>query len=149
LGGALLEVKGRRMSITLTLADWGTLFLHFISLSLLTVGGAITTAPDMHRYLVDETRWLSEAQFTSSIDAALTLVPEGWYGFAYPWFHNEYSRLEKRCVMWRAAAHRARRVEFKSGEAVPKQRPASQPPSLLQPSLPPAARVSPPGQHQH
>ena len=58
------------MSITLTLADWGALFLHFISLSLLAVGGAITTAPDIHRYLVDETHWLSDTQFTSSIALA-------------------------------------------------------------------------------
>lgn len=58
------------MSITLTLADWGSLFLHFISLSLLAVGGAITTAPDIHRYLVDETHWLSDTQFTSSIALA-------------------------------------------------------------------------------
>ena len=58
------------MSITMTLADWGALFLHFISLSLLAVGGAITTAPDIHRYLVDETHWLSDTQFTSSIALA-------------------------------------------------------------------------------
>ena len=58
------------MSITLTLADWGTLFLHFVSLSLLTVGGAITTAPEIHRYLVEELHWLSEIQFTSSIALA-------------------------------------------------------------------------------
>ena len=58
------------MSISLTLADWGSLFLHFISLSLLAVGGAITTAPDIHRYLVDETHWLSDTQFTSSIALA-------------------------------------------------------------------------------
>jgi chromate transporter len=58
------------MSITLSLADWGNLFLHFVSLSLLTVGGAITTAPDIHRYLVDELHWLSETQFTSSIALA-------------------------------------------------------------------------------
>ena len=58
------------MSITMTLADWGSLFLHFISLSLLAVGGAITTAPDIHRYLVDETHWLSDTQFTSSIALA-------------------------------------------------------------------------------
>ena len=50
-----------------TLAHWLDLFLHFASLSLLAVGGAITTAPDMHRYLVSEQGWLSEAQFTSSI----------------------------------------------------------------------------------
>jgi len=58
------------MSITLTLADWGSLFLHFISLSLLAVGGAITTAPDIHRYLVDDMHWLNDTQFTSSIALA-------------------------------------------------------------------------------
>jgi chromate transporter len=58
------------MNIVLSLADWGSLFLHFISLSLLAVGGAITTAPDIHRYLVDETHWLSDTQFTSSIALA-------------------------------------------------------------------------------
>lgn len=51
----------------LSAQDWLSLFNHFASLSLLAVGGAITTAPDMHRYLVDETHWLSDAQFTSSI----------------------------------------------------------------------------------
>lgn len=51
-------------------ADWLSLFNHFMSLSLLAVGGAITTAPDIHRYLVDETHWLSDAQFTSSIALA-------------------------------------------------------------------------------
>jgi chromate transporter len=56
----------------LTASDWLNLFNHFAALSLLAVGGAITTAPDMHRYLVDETRWLSEAQFTSSIALAQT-----------------------------------------------------------------------------
>lgn len=51
-------------------ADWLGMFQHFAALSLLAVGGAITTAPDMHRYLVDETRWLSDTQFTSSIALA-------------------------------------------------------------------------------
>jgi chromate transporter len=55
------------MSMAPTLANWLDLFLHFASLSLLAVGGAITTAPDMHRYLVDEQRWLSAPQFNSSI----------------------------------------------------------------------------------
>jgi chromate transporter len=54
----------------LSVQDWLGLFNHFASLSLLAVGGAITTAPDMHRYLVDETHWLSETQFTSSIALA-------------------------------------------------------------------------------
>jgi chromate transporter len=54
----------------LSAQDWLSLFNHFASLSLLAVGGAITTAPDVHRYLVDETHWLSETQFTSSIALA-------------------------------------------------------------------------------
>ena len=58
------------MTIALTAADWLALLTHFMSLSLLAVGGAITTAPDMHRYLVDEQHWLSDGQFTSSIALA-------------------------------------------------------------------------------
>ncbi len=56
--------------LNLSAADWWSMFEHFASLSLLAVGGAITTAPDMHRYLVDETHWLSDGQFTSSIALA-------------------------------------------------------------------------------
>ena len=56
--------------LQLSMADWLGMFQHFAALSLLAVGGAITTAPDMHRYLVDEMHWLSESQFTSSIALA-------------------------------------------------------------------------------
>jgi len=55
------------MNLVPTLANWLDLFTHFATLSLLAVGGAITTAPDMHRYLVTEQGWLSDAQFSSSI----------------------------------------------------------------------------------
>ncbi len=58
------------MSIELAAADWWALLAQFLSLSLLAVGGAITTAPDMHRYLVTQQHWLSEAQFSSSIALA-------------------------------------------------------------------------------
>lgn len=58
------------MTLTFTPADWLALFTHFLTLSLLAVGGAITTAPDMHRYLVTDQHWLTEAQFTSSIALA-------------------------------------------------------------------------------
>jgi chromate transporter len=58
------------LSLSLTAADWLALFTHFATLSLLAVGGAITTAPDMHRFLVSEQHWLTEAQFTSSIALA-------------------------------------------------------------------------------
>ena len=39
-------------------------------LSLLAVGGAITTAPDMQRYVVGEHGWISDAQFTASVAIA-------------------------------------------------------------------------------
>ena len=58
------------MSLTLTGGDWLALLTHFLSLSLLAIGGVITTAPDMHRYLVDQQHWLSDAQFSSSIAVA-------------------------------------------------------------------------------
>lgn len=47
-----------------------SLFLHFGMLSLLAIGGAITTAPDMQRYVVVEQGWLSDAMFTASIAIA-------------------------------------------------------------------------------
>ena len=58
------------MSVTLNAGDWLALFGHFLSLSLMAVGGAITTVPDMHRYLVNEQHWLSESQFTACIAMA-------------------------------------------------------------------------------
>jgi chromate transporter len=51
-------------------ADLPGLFTHFLVLSLLAVGGAITTVPDMHRYIVVEQHWLTDAQFTASIAIA-------------------------------------------------------------------------------
>lgn len=50
--------------------EWFELFLHYLSLSLLSVGGAISTAPDMHRFLVDKQHWLTDAQFNASIAIA-------------------------------------------------------------------------------
>jgi chromate transporter len=58
------------MRIHLALNDWLDLFRHFLSLSLLAVGGGLTAAPDMHRYLVLERHWLTAAQFTASIALA-------------------------------------------------------------------------------
>ncbi len=54
----------------MTLPDWWSLFSHFMMISLLGVGGAITTAPDMHRFLVDQTQWLTEDKFNASIAIA-------------------------------------------------------------------------------
>lgn len=51
-------------------ADWLALFVHFASLSLLAVGGAITTAPAMHSYLVTQRMWLTDSEFTTAIALA-------------------------------------------------------------------------------
>jgi chromate transporter len=49
---------------------WLALFGHFILMSLLAVGGAITTAPDMQRFVVEKQGWLSDVQFSSCIAIA-------------------------------------------------------------------------------
>jgi chromate transporter len=49
---------------------WLALFTHFLVLSLLAVGGAITTVGDMQRFVVREQGWLSDAQFTASVALA-------------------------------------------------------------------------------
>jgi chromate transporter len=54
----------------LTPGDWLQLFLHFMALSLLAIGGAITTAPDMQRFVVRDHAWLTDAQFSASISLA-------------------------------------------------------------------------------
>ncbi|WP_428424814.1 chromate transporter [Methylibium sp.] len=57
----------------MTLPDASTLlalFGHFLLLSLLSIGGAITVAPDMHRWMVVEQHLLSDPQFASSIAIA-------------------------------------------------------------------------------
>ncbi len=46
------------------------LWAHFMLLSVLAVGGAITTAPDMQRYLVGQQGWMSDAQFTAGVAIA-------------------------------------------------------------------------------
>jgi chromate transporter len=50
--------------------DHTALFLHFLGLSLLSIGGAVTTMPEMHRFLVDQRGWLTDTEFTASIALA-------------------------------------------------------------------------------
>lgn len=50
--------------------DWLSLFGHYLVLSLLSVGGAITTSSDMQRYLVGDKHWLTQVQFNESIALA-------------------------------------------------------------------------------
>lgn len=54
----------------LTATDWLHLFGYYLSLSLLAVGGAIATAPEMHRFLVERQAWLTDPQFNASIAIA-------------------------------------------------------------------------------
>lgn len=56
--------------IALDWMGWASLFGQFMLLSLLSVGGAISTTPDMHRYLVDQHHWLSSSQFSQAIALA-------------------------------------------------------------------------------
>jgi chromate transporter len=51
-------------------ATWLALFSHFLLLSLLSIGGAITVAPDMHRVLVHQMGLLDDSQFNASIAIA-------------------------------------------------------------------------------
>lgn len=46
---------------------WMRLFLHFTALSLVAIGGAITTVAEMQRLVVAETRWLDAARFNECI----------------------------------------------------------------------------------
>ena len=72
--------------MNLGLETWLALFGHFFMLSFLSFGGAMSVAPDMHRYLVDQTGLLSDVQFNASIAIAqaspgpnvLFVVVMGW-----------------------------------------------------------------------
>lgn len=55
------------MTISLSTADWLMLLAHFASLSLLSIGGAISTVPEIHRTLVHQHQWLLQSQFNASI----------------------------------------------------------------------------------
>ena len=50
-------------------ADLAQMFAHFISLSMLAVGGAISAAPEMHRFMVGN-GWIDDTQFSASIAIA-------------------------------------------------------------------------------
>jgi chromate transporter len=66
---------------------WLALFGHFLALSLMSIGGAITLVPDMHRRLVVNDLLLSDLDFTSAIALAqaapgpnvLFVALLGWY----------------------------------------------------------------------
>lgn len=57
-------------AIVLAWSDWASLFGHYLMLSLMSVGGAISTTPEMHRYLVEQNHWITQQQFNDSIAIA-------------------------------------------------------------------------------
>ena len=58
------------MTGALSAGDWLALFGHFLLFSLLSVGGAITVVPDMHRVLVEQMGLLDDTSFNASIAIA-------------------------------------------------------------------------------
>lgn len=50
--------------------EWLGMFAHFLMLSLLSIGGAITTVAEMHRYVVDEKHWMTDTTFSSTVALA-------------------------------------------------------------------------------
>ncbi|NRR34304.1 chromate transporter [Oxalobacteraceae bacterium] len=58
------------LHIVLAWHDWLNLFGHYLMLSLMSVGGAISTTSEMHRFLVQEQHWLTQSQFNDCIAIA-------------------------------------------------------------------------------
>lgn len=54
----------------LSRADLWSMCVHFMLLSVLAIGGAITTTSEMSRWVVGERGWLTDAQFTASVALA-------------------------------------------------------------------------------
>ena len=73
--------------LVLSGADWLNLFAHYLLLSAMSLGGAISTSSEMHRFLVEQHHWLSQEQFSQSITLAqaapgpnvLFVALMGWY----------------------------------------------------------------------
>ncbi|HAT31816.1 MAG TPA: chromate transporter [Janthinobacterium sp.] len=58
------------LHLVLSWGDWLQLFVQYLLLSLMSIGGAISTTAEMHRFLVEEHHWLTQAQFNASIAIA-------------------------------------------------------------------------------
>lgn len=58
------------LHIVLAWHDWLNLFAHYLMLSLMSVGGAISTTSEMHRFLVEQHHWLTQEQFSDAIALA-------------------------------------------------------------------------------
>jgi chromate transporter len=63
-------MSGAPLHLVLTWHDWLNLLAHYLMLSLLSVGGAISTTSEMHRFLVEQQHWLTQSQFNDAIALA-------------------------------------------------------------------------------
>lgn len=46
--------------------DTLALFLHFLMLNFMSIGGTSTVLPDMHRYVVEANHWITDKQFADA-----------------------------------------------------------------------------------
>jgi chromate transporter len=58
------------LQLALAWTDWLNLFGHFLLLSMMSIGGAISTSSEMHRFLVEQHHWLTQDQFNGAIALA-------------------------------------------------------------------------------
>jgi len=58
------------LHLALAWSDWLNLFGHFLLLSMMSIGGAISTSSEMHRFLVEQHAWLTQDQFNAAIALA-------------------------------------------------------------------------------
>lgn len=66
----VLDILRQGVHGMLGAAELLSLLSHFLLLSVLSVGGVITMAPDMHRFLVDEQGWMGDLHFADAITIA-------------------------------------------------------------------------------
>jgi chromate transporter len=58
------------LHIVLGWHDWVSVLAHYMMLSLISLGGAISTSSEMHRFLVEQHHWLTQQQFNDAIAIA-------------------------------------------------------------------------------
>jgi len=58
------------LHLALAWSDWLNIFGHFLLLSMMSIGGAISTSSEMHRFLVEQHHWLTQEQFNAAIALA-------------------------------------------------------------------------------
>jgi chromate transporter len=65
-----MSAAPQTLNLVLAWSDWLNLFGHFLLLSMMSIGGAISTSSEMHRFLVEQHGWLTQEQFNAAIALA-------------------------------------------------------------------------------